>query len=544
MQSNKDASLDVLRVALQCVGVDPRSGDLWREALELSRNNGELLLAACTIPLFNPPTRYHELHDEPLKIQLQLSESVILHEKAWPDSSTVVHGDVCASSLQCEWDQLLQRMFHTLETSALPREVQLRRIDHAFSLMTTQLATEDSNWLHHASFRKVHLDDTSGALAVLQKGINATASVALWNYMSWMQKVVDVDVMNLRESEKRLVAQKILGEDLPHSKKAFRDIGKNAARDHVTDWRVYNQWAHVEEGSIEDVEMSSKVVKRGLACVPTNSFGYEKLAQTAERHFLSQHSEGEVLSIAEKRIDSAGRSNDRGLITCSWNRILEYERRLGLLWTGKMETRAATATFERSMWYFQQSLRHRVGHLSTFQAREVEFVGFLRDITESSEERPNAHEHRSDRLRRLDGPSDRHQISPQLSDSWTPFVPVSNPHDAPMIEDEVWGPRIFRGAQVHKVVRDDLVEARIARDDQHRSLVRKMNLQADSINTNGLPKQLGALVSLIESETSTFDASQIELLQRVNIRWLMATVSGDLDLGASLRKSDSNRSLP
>jgi hypothetical protein len=544
-ESNGTASLDVLRIALQCIGIDPRSGDIWRQAVEIAHeNSAEFLRSACSIPLFNSLRRNHETHDETLRIQLQVSDSVIALEESWPDSSTIAHDDRCASSLQYDWDQLLQRMFRTLELEILPRELQLRRIDHAFCLVTMQLPFEDSNWLHHASFRKVHMEDQSGAESVLQKGIAATGSFTLWAYFHSFNRAINLQILSLPENEGRLIEQKLVGDELPKSRKSFRSIGKTAESSRVTDWKVYNQWALIEEGTIEDIAMTSKVLERGLACVPSNSFGYEKLAQTAERHFLSRHSEGEVLSIAEKRIDSAGRSNDRGSVACSWNRMLEYERRLGLLWTGKMETRAATATFERNMWYFQQSLRYRVGHLSTFQSREIEFVGFLRNISESVEEpRANVLEHRSDKLRRLEGPPSGKISDPPLPGSWTPFVACVNPHPpvaavSPAMEDDICGPRVLRGAQVHKILRDDLVEARIARSDHHRNQIRKMNLHAESINTNGLPKQLGTLVSLIESETSFLDGTQIELLQRISIRWLMGALAGDLELGTSLKKND------
>lgn len=554
-------SLEVLQLALQAVGVDPRSINLWVEAIELEKqtDGGHMMLSsACAIPLHGSVGLLALCNDDNFREQIGVSDSTLRREGKWPDSSTVLFPNQPTVALvQQAWDSLLKSMFRTLQLGILPHDLQLKRIDHAFCLLTTQLHFDDSNWLHHACFRATCLEDKEGAMHTLKKGLSSCrGSVPLLNFMRSLDggnsdhtssgEVEDVR-NTLRIGDQLLLQQRLLSENLSATKKAFRSVGKTAESQKLDDWRIYNQWALIEEGSIEDAVMAGKVLERGLACVPQESLDYDKLAQTAERHFLSRHSEGEVLSIAEKRIDAAGRSRERGSVTCSWNRMLEHERKLGLLWTGKMETRAAAATLDRHGWYFQQAFRHRVGHLSSFLQRELEFIGFLRDTVESTDEASAAVvDFRSDKARRLEGPSapTTFRAARVSTSSWVTFVPSVNSHPAmavasPTNEDDVCGPRSLRGTLVHKIARDDCVESRLSREADHRLLVRQKNLHAESANTSGLPRQLGTLVSAVEAATSSLDSQETASLQRVNVRWLLTTLCEELDLGLALKKVES-----
>ncbi len=127
-ETNGVVSLEVLQLALQAVGVDPRSTNLWLEAIELEKqtDGGIMMLSsACGIPLHCSGDLLALCPDDHLRLQVGVSDSALRLEGNWPDSSTVLNdGEPAAALVQQAWDSLLQSMFRTLQLGVLPYDLQ------------------------------------------------------------------------------------------------------------------------------------------------------------------------------------------------------------------------------------------------------------------------------------------------------------------------------------------------------------------------------------------------------------------------------------
>lgn len=548
--------LPVYETALHHAGVDPRAAPLWAEAIEAAAcdptgDPSLLLQSALCVPLWNGHLlwslhgayQHDATHRQRLLNAYDTCQAVLRAEGKWPDFHSVVcpKDKAAIAALKDAWGALLRGMFTTLLCQKLDRSIQTRRIELAFSLMTCQLPFDDSLWRQYATFVLVQMNNRDGAVRVLRDGLAHCdgCSVALASSIGVLGKSDGSSLLAGVPSE--LVRQRELSHELPASKKAFRDIGKQAESRRVTDWRVYHQWALLESTVVHDRAMAAKVLERGLACTAENFESYDHLSRSSESVYTAWHAEGELLNSAEKRVEAGAVQRLRGYTKAAWNRMMAYERKLGIPASGKLETRAAAATMDRGLWPLQQASRYRVGTLLTLTPRELDFFWMTHDLNESlAEMSPDTIDVRSDKHERLETSVSvlprPVQVHPSLSlRGWTAFVPPVNPNPpsdaADCAEDEVCGPRSLRGTLVHKPLRDDCVEARLAREAAYRAKVRALNERRQAVANSMLPLQLQKLDAAVRDATATMPEDHVALLGRLRVSWLMQLLSTELELG-------------
>ncbi|ORC86054.1 uncharacterized protein TM35_000312400 [Trypanosoma theileri] len=549
---------EVALEAIHGVGLDPHSASLWLRVIRLiseEEKKRELFQLALRIPLYQQNLVYKEYKNFELEVAkgngqttpncipysevVQFSE-ILKTEPTWPDRFVDVRMSKISrkNALCVQWNDLLRSMMDYSVECSIPQDLQLRRIELAFRQLCTQFAQEDVCWYAYASFVAVDLKDETQAREILEKGLTYVGnnSIALRSLEALLSKpdsgLINVSKHIVKEGifEQRLYAN--AAKDSLQNRKRFRDVGKNAAANSVSDWRIYHQWAAAEQCVTQDFQMASKVYERGVSCVIKSLKDAILLSDKAIKYHLWRHDEREALGYAERQLELLSSSLHDGLVRASWNNLVNVESVLGLPSLPKTIKRRT----ERYNELPHMSIidRYRVGNYLPCSDEDIDWLEFVDDFTKARKEEQEPVFETLVPLKNASisegclNQKDTHVSLPEIP-LWSVLELGSNREQSSSVQDadEVVGPRTFRGRLVYKLKIDDKTDARMKREER----IRK-EMEGNEENDKTLGGVHNALHVLVEKiSAKKWNPTQLRICRNLSVDWLMNTLTmGELDL--------------
>ncbi|KAG5510505.1 hypothetical protein JKF63_06802 [Porcisia hertigi] len=546
---------DVALTAVQAVGLDPHSGPLWVKAAaccESLESRRSLYEFGLSVPLHGWQRVFEEYRrcTDGLDSDHILSEaecrcvSSVLMTESWPNRYARFDTESEAEDVRRAWQQLISSMLTSLDSTAIAKDLQLRRIELAMRQMCTQLPGDDSCWYQHALFQLRILEDAEAAKRTVAAGIAAAgSSFALENLASVVSGVLGDSTGSCTTNDvlsgptKVLIEQRRVAEELVkggvtrEQVRALRAVGKAAAQQGLSDWKIFSQWRSAEDMVAHDSKMAAKVLENGMICCSSSPGDAILLSSDAAQYHLLQRHERETLGYAEQQIEQQAGLHHRGRIMASWNSLVRIENLLGLSFSKAARRRAELFPQTRIATFMNHC---RVGDYLPCDKRTSQWVGFVDDFTvdkASVEETP---------FQGIVPPRNRavalkrgRQVACETPDDcqWVPFV--SPPSCLPPREeenpDDVTGPRELRGKLVYRVKVDARTAARCQREKTTRQ---RSKMGEDAVERGGA---LGALLRRVRSVHLT--AAQTKRLQSVSGDWLVHTLTvSELDLERTLKE--------
>ncbi|RNF07060.1 uncharacterized protein Tco025E_07445 [Trypanosoma conorhini] len=427
-------------------------------------------------------------------------------------------------------------MFEEYEEPQLAKDLQLRRIELAFRQLCSQFAHEDVCWYAYACFVAVELKDDIQAREIVEKGLCCIGdnSIALRSLQALLSKSeLEPDYTFKDLVKEGILLQRLCANSANESlknRKRFRDVGKTAAANRISDWRFYHQWASAEQCVLKDAQMASKVYERGMSCAAKSLKDAVLLSNEAVKHHLWRQDEREVLGYSERQIELLSSTQHEGLIRASWNQLVHVESILGLPSLPKTLKRRA----EHCGGVARKSVieRYRVGNYIPCSDEDLDWLEYVDDLFKARKEEQEPVFEGVTPLKHMTLATDTmSHLIPLLPDAslWTTFEMCPNRERSSGTEDadEIVGSRTLRGRLVYKLKIDDKTEARLKREAQLRH--EKENKDVGSKTLKGPHTALQALVERLEAKN--WNATQLRMCRVLNAEWLMSTLThGELDL--------------
>ncbi|KEG10715.1 hypothetical protein DQ04_03381070 [Trypanosoma grayi] len=546
---------DIVLEAIHGVGLDPYSAPLWLRAIHLCSEGKkrELFQLALRVPLYQHDLVYKVYSTFELEAAKQDGETmpnclpisevvrfsdILKTEPAWPDRFVDVKK--CSvfrrNLICCQWNTLLRSMLDGSEESQISHDLHVRRIELAFRQLCIQFALEDVCWYAYACFVAVDMKDEAQALEILERGRECVGqkSIALCSLEALLSKSgIDSikapnDIVSRGIFEQRLLANSV--NDSFQTRKRFRDIGKAAVAKSITDWRIYYQWASVEQCITGDLQMASKVYERGVSSVVKSLKDAILLSNEAVRYHLWRQDEREVLGYAERQIELLSSSQHEGLVRAGWNNLVNAESVLGLPSLPKTLLRRA----EHCVDFTHKSMieHYRVGNYIPCSDEDIEWLEFIDDLTKARKEEQEPLFEAATPLKHATIASNVfYPCNALLPDPslWSALdIRPNREHSSSTQDaDEVVGPRTLRGRLVYKLKVDDKTAARLKREEQ-----RRKERDSDGMGDKVLGSAHRALQTLVEKLNSRkWNATQLRMCRCLNADWIMGTLTNsELDL--------------
>ncbi|EAN85196.1 hypothetical protein C3747_107g90 [Trypanosoma cruzi] len=541
--------------AIRAVGLDPYSASLWLKVIELCSNEEkkrELFQLALRVPLYQQGLVYkayknfesevakqsgHSISSFPSLSEVMQYSKILETEPVWPDRFVDVQTANRArkDAVIAQWNSLLNFMFEKYEECLISKDLYLRRIELAFRQLCSQFSHEDICWYAYACFVAVDLKDEIQAREIVEKGrcLIGDNSIALRSLDALLSNS-DLESVNRFNDilNKGIFLQRLYANAANASlqnRKRFRDVGKIAAANSLSDWRIYHQWAFAEQCVLSDIQMAARVYERGISCAANSLKDAVLLSNEAVKYHLWQQNEREVLGYAERQIELLSSTQHEGFIRASWNQLVHAESILGLPSLTKTLRRRA----ERCVDFARKSIieRYRVGNYIPCSDEELDWLEYVDDLFKARKEEQEPVFEGVTPLKHLTLSTDLTSYpDPVLPDVslWSTFEMCPNREHSSGAEDsdEVVGSRTLRGRLVYKLKIDEKTVARLKREAQLRQ---EENKGVDSKALNGPHTALQALVEKLESKR--WNASQLKMCRILNAEWLMNTLThGELDL--------------
>lgn len=545
--------------AVQSVGLDPFSAPLWMKAAACCSSPAakkNLFEFGLSVPLYGwmRLLEAYKMFMEGVQGECIFREedftrvSAVLKREGWPDRYAEIYTPGDAAELRGVWCRHINLMMQVLSSEMLGEDLQKRRIDLALQQMCCQLPSDDSCWFQNALFQFHIFNDVEAARRVVEAGIvSAGPSIALENIASVLHDrsrdgafLLDHNVSPEARAliQQRRAAETIATEGATKDGiRLFRSVGKEAAEQGLSDWKVYSQWCCAEDAVLHDSKMATKVLANGMICCSSSPTDTLLLGSEAMQYHLLHRHERETLGYAEQLIEQQSTSHHSGKIKASWNNLVRVESLLGLSSSngtkrrGELFPRSAVRAFlERS----------RVGNYIPCDRSTFEWVQFSEDFTLDKFSVGETPFKGIDppRFKSLDTtPICAEDAQLPNEDVWDSFTPAGNkfPPQNDDDPDEVAGARELRGKLVYRIKVDARTEARCGRDE-----LARQQTKTETPSEHG--SSLGSLLQKIR-EIKLSD-NQVKRLHTVSSEWLLRFItSSDLDLERVL-KERSTRKLP
>lgn len=517
--------LSAIEQALHNVGAHPLSTRIWLRRLELSSSESaedtqRLFHRALSVPQYAAADIF-KLYVQSCKV---VNSSTVneyenssrqLASEDWP---TLLPPNAATSQQSAQWTRwatLLQVLFRQLVSSndwSPQGSVPLQRIDLVFRQARFEQPSHEGLRMEYILFRRLFFMDHNN-----NEPIGAAAGdrrLAL------------------------LLQQRHYLSTLPEAKKAFREIGKNAEREKMIDWRLYHHWAMLESQCIHDTKMAAKVYERGIAVAKDDVLEHDVLAAKAQRFFLSRHAEGEFMSLMEKRVQYSSKCGEENFRRSVVRQLHHGERCLGVVGLRAIEDdeeegSAASAAQRLSSFY-------RVGPLQPMRSWECAGLSTLLRTDPAAPDRQTADVSEAQkRLNLKQIPRASSVVGPGLVSSYQLFtVPLmQQPQMAlPSQEselDDVVGPRVLRGTVAQKLHFDDSLLARLTEETNHKKRARGVDESTTSSSAASLSRYLDQLPSQLQVVVRSLEAAAP---CAVNSHWLIHQLAArELNLNQLLR---------
>ncbi|ESL11045.1 hypothetical protein TRSC58_01214 [Trypanosoma rangeli SC58] len=459
-------------------------------------------------------------------------------EPSWPDRFVDVQTTKSdrRDAVIVQWNSLLQFMVEKYEEFHLPKDLQLRRIELAFRQLCSQFSHADVCWYAYACFAAVDLNDDMQAREIVEKGLCCVGdnSIALCSLKALLSKSGLESENTLKNLLKEgILVQRLYANTANESlknRKRFRDVGKTAVANCISDWIFYHQWASAEQCVLKDMQMASKVYERGMSCAAKSLKDVVLLSNEAVKHHLWRRDERGVLGYAERQIELLSSSHHEGLIRASWNQLVHAESILGLPSLPKTLRRRA----EHCVDVASKSVieRYHVGNYIPCSDEDLDWLEYINDLFKArKEEQEPVFEGVTPLKHRTIATDLMTRSSPVLPDTdlWSSFEMCPNRDNSSAAEDadEIVGSRTLRGRLVYKLKIDDRTEARLKREAQFRQEKKVKDMGSKSLK--GPHSALQALVERLKAKN--WNATQVRMCLILNAEWLMNTLThGELDL--------------
>ncbi|KAG5485439.1 hypothetical protein LSCM1_07523 [Leishmania martiniquensis] len=545
---------EVALAAVQVVGLDPLSAPLWVKAAaccESLASRRSLYEFGLSVPLHGWQQLFEEyrrcIDSDEGGHAISEAEcrcvSSVLSAESWPDRYAKVEAAAEAEEIRLAWLNLISTMLKSLDSGAIDRDLQLRRIDLAMRQMCTQLPGDDSCWYQHALFQLRILEDADGAKKTIASGIAAAGpSFGLENIAAVLDDASNISSSigtssgDVLSATKVLVQQRRAAEELASTGitkegvRALRSVGKSAAQQGLGDWKIFSQWRSAEDMAARDTKMAVKVLENGMICCSHSPIDALLLGSEAAQYHLLQRHERETLGYAEQQIEQQSGLHHRGKIMASWNNLVRIESLLGLSFSKAATRRAELFPQSRIATFMEHS---RVGDYLPCDRNTFRWVRFIEDFNmdKASVEETPFHGIVPPRNKAV---AVKHGLVVECETpddlQWEPFVPPpsclpSREEDNP---DEVTGARELRGKLVYRVKVDPRTAARCQREKAARQRS-KMGEEAE---------RGGALGALLQrSRAVNLTVGQTKRLQSISADWIVHVLTAsELDLERTLKE--------
>ncbi|KAG5510986.1 hypothetical protein GH5_07187 [Leishmania sp. Ghana 2012 LV757] len=546
---------DVALTAVQSVGLDPLSAPLWVKAAaccESPESRKSLYEFGLSVPLhgwqhlFEEYRRCTDSHegDNTLSETECRCVSNILAAENWPDRYAKLDTTAETDDIRLAWLDLISTMLRGLDSSAIDRDLQLRRIELAMRQMCTQLPGDDSCWYQYALFQLRILEDAEGAKKTVASGIAAAGpSFGLENTASVVDGVLNLSSSGGTSSGDVLSATRVLVQQRRAAEvlvsngitkewvRALRSVGKTAAQQGLGDWKIFSQWRSAEDMAAHDTKMAAKVLENGMICCSPSPIDALLLGSEAAQYHLLQRHERETLGYAEQQIEQQSGLHHSGKIKASWNNLVRIESLLGLSFSNAAKRRAELFPQNRIATFMEHC---RVGDYLPCDRNTFQWVRFMEDYSmdkASVEETP---------FYGIVPPRNKAvavkrglQVECETPDDsqWEPFVPPPSclPSREEENPDDVTGVRELRGKLVYRVKVDPRTAARCLREKR----TRQRSKTGEEVTERG-----GALGGLMRrARAVNLTAGQTKRLQSVSADWIVHVLTvSELDLERTLKE--------
>lgn len=547
---------DIALEAIHAVGLDPYSAPLWLRVIQFclsEEKKREMFQLALRVPLYQQSAVYGAYKTFELEVAkkngqtmpsvMPISEvaqysHLLEMEPTWPDRFVDIQ--LCSCSQRkyvcSQWNKLLQFMLENYENSCISQDLYLQRIELAFRQMCSQFSKEDACWYAYACFVATNLNDEPRAQEILEKGRSFVGdnSTALCSLNAFFSRSDSASVTTVKDFVRDgLLFQRVYANtanDSLQNRKRFRDVGKTAAANQISDWRIYHQWASAEECVTQDIPMASKVYERGMSCAAKSLKDAILLSNEAIKYHLRRRDEREVLGYAERQIELLSSLQHEGMIRASWNQLVNAELTLGLPSLLKTLRRRA----ERCTDIVQNSIieRYRVGNYTPCSDEDLDWLVYVDDLMKARKEEQEPAFEGVTPLKRATLPASffvqPNSVLPDTS-LWTCFEMCPNREESSLAQDadEVVGSRTLRGRLVYKLNLDDKTKTRLKREER-----RRQEKNGGEVDDKVLKSAHSALQTLVEKlEAKKWNATQLRMCRLLSPEWLLDTLTlAELDL--------------
>lgn len=538
---------DVAFEAVQSVGADPMSAQLWILAASICDTDNEareIYQLGLMVPLFEWDllfASYVSFEEEKDNISGIHNPFPHLGEEKWPDRCLFPRTADAQLELFAQWEQLLEVLMNELNAGVVDKEIQYRRIDIAFRQMCTQLCALDICYFQYAWYQATEHHDIESAISTLRLGIEKVGleSFGLKNFLNVLEGSPHNELFKSLEqntlSSMRWIAESALSDGVTkEATRQLRALGKAAAGNGVFDWKIFSQWFQAEHLVLNDSRMAAKVLENGSICCAESTNDSILLSNEALEHHCIQRNETETRAGTEQLLQISKKTKDQGKSTESWNTLTKIERNLGFF---PLVEERRTREFS-SRGYLDAFLdRYRVGTLSPCSADVCKWVKFVRDYNNAWNREHNSLytdrvpcERAAISFRSFKTPLDEPLVLPEV-ECWDEFK-VSSEVVIPEVDDpdEVFGPRSYRGRLIYHIQLDESTTARIKREEK---LLAAKKADVLSSQRDSPIHRLAQKLKMIR-----WTPENTRLESSVSFSWLQRVLSNELNL--QVRKSVAN----
>lgn len=480
MNNNVEVTDDVAFEAVQSVGLDPLSANLWIMAAKSrpsAESKRELFKLGLSVPLYAADALFQEyqLFEEGEGGQLVATQPTPYDLPArWPDRYQELLSVEEKIEVRSQWMRLMEVMYAQLQEDTASVDVQKRRMDLAFRQLLVELPDDDSCWYEYCLFLMYVMGEEEAAKEYAKVGLARCggSSFALQSVLS----VLGTDDMAALGplARQRLLAERIATatDDKKGDIRALRTIGKEAAQEGCSQWALYSQWSEAESLVVQDEKMASKVFQNGTICCSASPDDSILLGGEALRYHLLHHQERESRGYAEQIIGRQMASGHTGRTKASWNALIQLERTLGLS-SSKSEARRDEHFPQSSLLTFLQ--KYRVDNYVPCSNSTMQWIQFTEDFSKARKVESDS------TVDANAGPARGRVLQPAVIvpcaveapkpdvTLWSQAIPTNSvkpqQSDDP---DDVVGPRELRGKLVYRIKPDRATDVRLQLEEELR----------------------------------------------------------------------------